>query len=284
MPIRLYTERTYTLLMSAKLPAGAKSFRVPDTHPCFDQEQQELTAAYKAAFGADEATSTFKIAINKEGERAIYEPSILNKDGRIVTEWGSEYYALPDGASFSAGKCVVDIEVDDIEYSLKVRVIPIKKEDAKSKVQQAWAVCGKDDKVDFLAKAWAKGTITDIMAQSYPDIHKISEIVGTHDVIGFKMGSFDKYVFQLADKRWVRANTSVQNKLTSYEEMGIVVSPEEPARITVEPSTSQTSTGHPIYPVTMVSHRNVDLPVFDFADFGTLTTAVEDEELNLVAF
>lgn len=276
MTISLYTERTYTILMGAKLPEGATSLRIPDSALCFDAAQQALTSAYKAAFGATEAKSTFKVAISKKGERNIYEPAVINKNGAVTIEWGNEFYPVPNDASFSSGKCIIEVESGGVEYRLKVRIPTIKKEDAKSKVQLEWASCPADAKADFLAKAWKRGTILDILATAYPDILKLAEVVGTHDVVGYSMGSFEKYVLELADGRLVRANTSLQNKLAYYSEMGISVTPEEPAKLTVETSTAKTTTGHSIYPTTMVSFRNVNLPVFDFSDFAPAkTTTVE---------
>ena len=272
--MKLITERTESILSRATLPDGAKSFLVPDSHGCMDKEQQEITSAFKAAFGTEAAESTFKVAIDKKGERQIYEPCVMAKDGKVVIDWGGKTYPLGT-VEFSAISCLVKVEIDDSEYTLKVRTINVKKEDAKGKVQIAWASCTTPiEKMEFLNKAWAKGTIVEILAQAFPTVHKLSEVVGQHVVNSYYMGGFDKYVLVLADGRNVRANTALQLKLAGYEEMGIEVSPECPAQLTVEPSKGKTSTGFDIFPVTLVSHRNIDLPVFDFGfSSGSVTTA-----------
>lgn len=288
--MKLLTERTESILSKATLPAGSTSFNVPDSHSCMDTEQLLVLSDFKSIFGTTSADSTFKVTIDKKGERHIYEPSVMAKDGKVVIEWGGKTYPLPEGIAFSSGRCLATFEVDETEYALKVRVLPIKKEDAKTKLQTAWATCAPNDKSDFLGKQWSKGTIADILAQAYPTIYKLGEVIGEHKVYSYYMGSFDKYVLVLEDGRHVRANTSLQNKLASYEEMVIEVSESAPAMLTVEKSTSKTSTGFAIYPTTLVSYRNIDLPVFDFGLVINAGVGVEDadssysEELDTIAF
>lgn len=270
---KLVTERTERVLASAKLPLDSKSLMVPDDHPCMDAEQRVITAAFKEAFGTQAAESTLKVAIDKNGERQIYEPCIITKDNKVVIEWGGKIYPIPSNATFSSGRCLVVVEDGDAEYALKARILSIKKEDAKTKVQLAWATCPPADKADFLARAWSKGTIVEILSLAFATIYKLSELVGQHQVHGFYMGGFDKYVLILSDGRHLRANTALQNKLADYEEMGIEVSPDSPARLTVEPSKGKTHAGYDIHPVTLTSYRNLDLPVFDF---GSTSSSFSD--------
>lgn len=277
--MKIITERTESILSKAKLPDGTKSLLVPDNHPCMDEEQKYITNTFKAAFGAQAADATFKVAIDKKGERRIYEPSVLSKDGKIVIDWGGKTFSIPTTAKFLGGTCTLEVEIEGVEYSLRVRVLPIEKKDAKGKTQMAWATVETAKKGDFLVKEWAKGTIVELLAESYPTICKLAEIIGTHQVVGYKMGTGDypKYLLTLADKRVVRANTALHEKLVGYAAMEIEVSPECPAQLTVGTSTSETSSGFAIYPTTLISHRNVDLPVYDFGfssdDLPQLATA-----------
>jgi hypothetical protein len=282
----MLTERTSSILTSATLPANAKSFMVPDDHKCFDQQQSDIINSYKAAFGTQDATSTFKLGTSKVGERAIYEPSVISKDGKLVIDWGGQTFPIPTTATFASGSCTMVVEVDDVAYSLKVRVLLIKNEDLKpgaTKTQTDWANCKAESKVDFLSRAYAKGTLAEITASSFDTVYKLADVVGTHDVIAFKMGHFGKYILQLADKRWVRANSSLQDKLATYETMGVEVSPACPARLTVSPAKEKkTSTGFNIHPVTLVSFRNIDLPVFSFGDVDD--SEVGDQVLDAFQF
>lgn len=277
----LVTERTESILSSATLPEGSKSFFVPDNHGCFDDEQRYITNVFKTAFGTQAAESTLKIAIDKKGERHIYEPSVMAKDGKIVIDWGGKTYPLPSAAKFQSGSCSLTVEIEEVEYSLRVRVLPIKKEDAISSTQIAWSQLELSKKSDYLAKAWAKGTIVELLAQAFPTICKLSEAIGTHEVIGFKMGTgqYPKYLLELSDKRVIRANTALHEKLSGYEAMGIEVSPACPAKLTVGKCSGQTSSGFDIYPTTLVSFQNANLPVFDFGFASSPSKATSERNL-----
>lgn len=266
--MKLITERTEVALTSAKLPADTKSLKVPDSHTCFDKEQQDILKAYKDAFGV-KSESTFKIAINKNDEQVIYSPSIVSKDSGLVIEWGGEYFPLPEDVKFSASSLLATVKVGKERYSLKVRVTPIEKDKAQTALQKKWAACPAAKKEELLSDAWDDGVIHELVAPALPDRVKLGAIIGTHDVIGFRMGGgkFAKYELQLADGRWVNANSSLNNKLGEYEAEGVEVSPSKPAQLTVSPSKSEHN-GHPIYPTSLVSYRNLDLPVFDFGNLG----------------
>ena len=283
--MNLITERTEAILMSANLGKDVKSLLILDNHPCMDDEQKCITNTFKTAFGTQEAEFTFKIAIDKKDERHVYEPSVMAKDGKVVIDWGGKSYPLGK-VDFSAIRCMVTVEIDSVEYSLRVRVLPIKKEDAKGVVQTAWSNCSTPvEKMEFLSKAWSKGTIAEILAQAYPTISKLAECIGTHEVIGYKMGTgqYPKYLLELSDKRIVRANTALHEKLSGYDAMGIEVSPECPAQLTVGKCSGQTSSGFDIYPTTLVSHRNVNLPVYDFG-FASVATSDKVAEVDAYDF
>lgn len=265
--MKLITERTEALLKAANL-GPVKSLYVPDNHPIYDQEQLDLFEIYKTAFGCQAAQSTFKIAHNKDDERVVYEPSVVARDGVLLLDWGGEVYPLPVDCFFKAGRCTLAVDVGDQTLELKVRVYPIKKEELSSDAtatQKQWASASKDDKIDMLSRIWAKGTIHEIVASGAETVCKLADCLGTWQVVGFKMGAFDKYVLKLADGRWVRANTALQNKLADYEEAGVEVSPEQPATLTVADSEKLTSQGHKIYKTTLLSAKNAEIPVFDFA-------------------
>jgi hypothetical protein len=123
----------------------------------------------------------------------------------------------------------------------------------------------KDDRGGFLNKVWKSGAIVELLAEGYPTVLKLSEVpAGVYEVTEYKMGGFDKYIIK-TEKGWVRANTSLQNKLADYDDLGVVVSADKPAKLTVEESTATTSKGYPIIPVRLTSFANSSLPVFDFA-------------------
>lgn len=259
------TERTETVLSQA-LIGDQTSFYVPDDSGIFDEEQQALTVSMKALFGASAATKTFKI-VDKDGERSIYSPSVVSKDGIISVEWGGEFFPVdPKAVSFDGYRQELSTLQDVPSFPLKVRVKLIKPEDAKTKVTKAYAALSKDDRGSFLNKAWANGTIVELLTEAYPTVTKLKEVpVGKYEVVEYKMGGFEKYLLRLDNGLWVRANSAIQDKLVSYEEMGIPVTSEEPALLTVGKSTRFTATGHPIIPVELVSFRNVNLPIFDFS-------------------
>jgi hypothetical protein len=259
------TERSHTILMSAKL-GDKSSMYVPDDSGAFDQEQQDLTRAAKEAYGCTNAVQTFKIA-DKDEERNIYEPSVIAKDNKIMIEWGGEYTEVdPTMVIFDGYKPNLSSKSNDEVQPLKVRIRTIKPDEAKSKVQKAFSLLAKDDRGAFLNKAWSNGTIVELLMEGYPTVTKLKEVpAGKYEVVEFKMGGFDKYILRLADGTWIRANTAIQDKLSGYEMMDIKVSVDEPALLTVGVSTRTTSTGHPIIPVDLVSFRNVNLPVFDFS-------------------
>lgn len=262
----LITERSYQVLATANI-GDAKSMLVPDDSKAFDEEQQAITKAMKAFFGASAATHTFKI-VDKDGERNIYSPSVVTKDNLVCVEWGGEYFPVdPKAVTFDGSKAELHSNVD-LDYPvppLKVRIKMIKPEEAKTKVTKAFAALAKDDRGMFLSKAWANGSIVELLMEAYPTVTKLKDIpTGKYEVVEFKMGGFDKYILRLANGTWVRANTAIQDKLASYTEMEIAVTAEEPALLTVGTSTRKTTTGHPIIPVELVSFRNVNLPVFTF--------------------
>lgn len=261
----LITERSYQVLSTANI-GDAKSLLVPDDSKAFDDAQQVQTALMKSAFGASAATHTFKI-VDKDGERNIYSPSVVAKDNLVCVEWGGEYFPVdPKAVTFDGSKAELHSNLDVEGLSaLKVRIKMIKPDEAKTKVTKAFAALAKDDRGMFLSKAWANGSIVELLMEAYPTVTKLKELpVGKYEVVEFKMGGFDKYILRLADGTWVRANTAIQDKLASYTEMEIAVTAEEPALLTVGTSTRKTTTGHPIIPVELVSFRNVNLPVFTF--------------------
>ena len=283
--MKLITERTESILMGANLGKDVKSLLVPDNHSCMDDEQQNITNTFKAAFGCEAAEATFKIAIDKKDERHVYEPSVMAKDGKVVIDWGGKTYPVPSNTKFQGGRCLLTVEIEEVEYSLRVRVIPAKKEDCKTKTQLAWLACEVAGKSDFLNNVWSKGTIVEILAQAYPTISKLSECIGTHEVVGYKMGTgqYPKFLLELSDKRVVRANTALHEKLSGYDAMGIEVSPECPAQLTVGKCSGQTSSGFDIYPTVLVSHRNVNLPVYDFG-FASVATSDKVTEVDAYDF
>ena len=257
----LLTETTETVLLSAKLPEGTSNFPVPDDAGCFNDEQKAITETAKAAFGCQDATSTFKVVV-KNGERNIYEPSVMNKDGVISVQWGGLFVPLTGNADFSGYTGTVEVE----DIKLKVRILTFTDETAKTDTQKAYQKLAKEARGEFLNKAWKKGTIIDLLAEGYPEVLKLSQVEpGTYAVNEYKMGGFGKYILKLADGRWLRANTSLQNKLAEYNQMGVQVTSAEPAKLTVEPSTATTSKGYPIFPVRLTSFHNSNIPTFDFA-------------------
>lgn len=260
----LHTEATETILLSAKLPEGTSAFNVPDDMGCFDQEQQNITSAAKEAFGCQEAKTTFKVVV-KNGERNIYEPSVMNKDGAISVQWGDLFVPVDKANTEFDGYTGL---LTSGSYSLKVRVLNIKPEEAKTDTQKAYSKLAKDARGGFLNKAWKNGTIIELLAEGFPTVKKLSEVEpGTYDVVEYKMGGFDKYILKLANGTWLRANTSLQSKLADYDDMGVKVSKEEPAKLTIEVSTATTSKGYPIFPVRLISFKNSSIPVFDFTSF-----------------
>lgn len=265
---KLFTEATETVLLSAKLPEGTTNFQVPDITPCFNAEQQAITANAKVLFGTTEAKSTFKV-VEKNGERNIYEPSVMNKDGVISVQWGELFVPVDRSAvTFDGYAKTVTLGDDGNEVSLKVRVLTFKPEDAKTDTQKAYAKLAKDQQGAFLNTAWKKGTIIDLLAEGYPTVIKLSEVIpGTYKVVEYKMGSFDKYILKLENGSWVRANTSLQNKLADYDELGVKVNSETPATLLVEVSTATTSKGYPIIPCRLTSFANSNVPQFDFSNF-----------------
>ncbi len=264
--MRLLTETIETVLMSARLPEGTTTLLVADDLGCFDETQKASLLTSKAQYGCGAATSTFKV-VEKNGERAIYEPSVMNKDGVISVQWGDLFVPVDKKTvEFDGYKCQVTVTSDNgKETSLKVRVLNIKPEDAKNDTQKAYAKLTKEDRGAFLNKVWKSGTIVDLLAEGYPVVLKLSEVpAGSYKVTEFKMGGFEKYIIK-TEKGWVRANTSLQNKLADYDDLGVEVSAERPALLTVEVSTATTSKGYPIIPVRLTSFANVNLPVFDFS-------------------
>lgn len=266
--MKLSTERTLAILSAAKLPKGQTGFKVPDTAACFDREQQMITKQYKDAFGCSEASYTFKI-VEKDNERAIYEPAVINKGGVISVEWGDVTVPLVAKARYSPMSNTVYIILgegeDSEEYSLRVRTINIKPEEAKTKVQKEFSLLPRESKAEYLQKAWEKGTIVQLLSEGFPEILKLSELkAGEYKIVDYRMNRFDKYEAKLADGRWIRTNTAMGTKFAIYQDMGVEVSPEEPATFTLGVSVSKTATGYAIYPTTLISYRNADIPVFDF--------------------
>ena len=265
---KLATERTIAILSGAKLPLDQKNLKVPDTAGCFDQEQQLLTQAYKDVFNCTEASSTFKIS-EKEGERVVYEPSVINNLGTISVEWGDKIVPLVSTARYSPMSNTVYVIVGNgeeaVEYSLKVRVIVLKPEDAKTKVQKEYALLPRESRAEYLQKAWEKGTMVQLLSEGFPDVLKLGDLpAGKYEIVEYRMNRFDTYEVKLEDGRWLRTNTVMGQKLAGYQEMGIAVSVEEPALLSLGVSTSKTAQGHSIYPTTLVSFKNVNIPVFDF--------------------
>lgn len=264
--MRLLSEATETVLLQARLPEGTTTLQVPDDHACFNDEQKVITTLGKTLFNVIAATSTFKL-VEKNGERNIYEPSVMNKDGVISVQWGDQFVPVDRKVVIFDGYAnTVTVEDEGgVEVVLKVRTLNIKPEDAKTDVQKAYAKLAKDDRGAFLNKAWKSGTIVELLASGYPTVLKLSDLEpGVYAVTEYKMGSFDKYIL-LTEKGWVRANTSLQNKLADYDDMSVQVNEERPAQLTVEPSTAKTSKGYDIIPVRLTSFANVSLPVFDFS-------------------
>lgn len=261
----LFTEATETVLLSAKLPEGTTSYQVPDDSGCFSQEQKTITTNAKVLFGATGAKTTFKV-VEKNGERNIYEPSVMNKDGAIVIQWGETFVSLDIKLfTFDGYTKTLTAGDDGREVSLKVRVLTFKPEDAKTDTQKSYAKLTKDQQGAFLNTCWKKGTIVELLAEGYPTVVKLSEVVpGCYKVTQYKMGGFDKYILQLQDGRWLRANTSLQNKLMDYSDLQVEVSVAKPATLLVEPSTTNTSKGYPIIPVRLTSFANTNIPAFDF--------------------
>lgn len=257
----ILTETTETVLLSAKLAEGTTSFNVPDDSGCFNPEQLDIFHEAKYAFGCEAAKTTFKIVV-KNGERSIYEPSVMNKDGVVCVQWGELFVPVGLTAEFDGYTGLLTAEY----YSLKVRVLNIKPEEAKTDTQKAYSKLAKDARGSFLNKAWKNGTIIELLAEGFPNVKKLSEVaVGVHSVVEYKMGGFDKYILKLADGTWLRANTSLQNKLADYDEMEVIVSKDQPAKLTVEVSTAVTSKGYPIIPVRLTSYKNSNIPQFDFS-------------------
>lgn len=271
----LITGKTYQVLSAAKID---KATLVPDDHKAFDKEQQEVTANYKVIFGCQEATSTFKL-VDKDGERAIYYPSVLNKDNKVMIEWGGKYFPLPDKAKFDAANgefYVIDGQGEDAEtYTLKARIAYITPETAKTKTQKEYSLLPKDQRASYLAKAYDKGVLFHLLSEGFPNVLKLSEVKpGTYKVVQYKMNRFDKYELKLEDGTWIRSNTAICNKIEMFEEFGIAVSYDAPATLLLEPSKGKTQTGYDIYPVTLTPFKPMSVPVFDFSD----PTAVDEED------
>lgn len=257
----LYTEATETILLSAKLPEGTTTFNVPDDMACFDDEQKAITHTAKEAFGCEAAKTTFKVVV-KNGERNIYEPSVMNKDGVISVQWGELFTPVSKDTEFDGYTGLLTSG----SFSLKVRILNIKLEEAKNETQKAYAKLAKDARGGFLNKAWKNGTIIELLAEGFPTVKKLSEMpAGVYEVVEYKMGGFDKYILRLADGTWLRANTSLQNKLMDYDDLSVVVSKDQPAKLTIEVSTASTSKGYPIIPVRLTSYKNSNIPQFDFS-------------------
>lgn len=265
--MKLFTEATETVLLGARLPEGTTSFQVPDNMPCFNAEQMSITTNAKALYGATEAKSTFKL-VEKNGERNIYEPSVMNKDGVISVQWGEMFIPVDKAAVTFDGYAGTITAGDEEAVSLKVRILNIKPEDAKTETQKTYSKLAKDQRGAFLNTAWKKGTIVELLAEGYPTVLKLSDVkAGVYKAVAFKMGGFDKYIIQLEDGCWLRANTSLQGKLADYDELGVVVSKEKPATLTIDESTATTSKGYPIFPVRLTSFANSNIEVFDFTKY-----------------
>lgn len=266
--MKLFTENTESVLSEATLPEGTTSFLVPDDMSCFNDEQKAITIKAKTLFGCTEAKATFKV-VDKNGERNIYEPSVMNKDGAISVQWGELFVPVNTKAgTFDGYTKTLTLGDDGNEASLKVRVLTFKPEDAKTETQKAYSKLTKEQQGAFLNTAWKKGTIVELLAEGYPTVLKLSQMKpGVYSVTSYKMGGFEKYILQVADGTWVRANTSLQNKLADYDELGVEVSSVKPAKLTIDVSTATTSKGYPIIPCRLVSYANASVPTFDFSDY-----------------
>ncbi len=273
----IITGSTYETLANAKI---SKPTLVSDDHPALAQDQKDLLAEYKAAFGCQEAESTFKL-IDKDGERAIYYPSVIRKGTEMVIEWGGKTFPLPPNAKFDAGipeLYVIKGTGEEAEtYNLKVRVAYIKPEDATTKTQKEYSLLPKDQRASFLTKAWDKGTLVHLLAEGFPTVLKLGEVgAGEYKVVETKMNRFDKYELKLDDGRWIRSNTAIYEKLELFKELNIEVSEKAPATLTIEPSTKKTQTGYDIYPVSFKPFKSASIPVFDFSSAPDDSTAKDN--------
>jgi hypothetical protein len=264
----LVLEYTHEMLMVCNLGEG-KRINIPDNHAIYerDTQQKELLDRYKTFYELPEtANNALKVVVNDEGKRNIYTPSIVAKDGLLVVEWGGKYYPLVEHARFDASNQSIYVMDDqENELPLRVRVRNIKPADAKNKTEQAYAAADKDKRVSILQKLWDSSKLTELVSEAFDDIHKLSDMEsGDYDVVGYKMGGFSKYIIQLSTGQWVRSNTAITEKLEEYELMGVEVSLDAPARLTIGVSTKTTAQGHPIIPTKMVAFRNKDIPVFTF--------------------
>ena len=145
--MNLLTERSQVILMAANM--GDKSvYYVPNDAACFDTEQQDIITLAQSAYGITGAANTFKV-VEKDGERNIYQPSALSKDGKILIQWGDTFHAVdPTKVMFDGYKAELS-PVSDLPFALKVRTAIIKPEDAKTKVTKAYAALARTQRLSF---------------------------------------------------------------------------------------------------------------------------------------
>jgi hypothetical protein len=260
----MLTERTIVTLTKGTLPEGVKSVNIPDAS--LDAEQNALTDKFKEAFNITDVAYTFRVGLDKEGNiTSPYKPSVVAKDNELVISWGGKYFPLPAGASFAGGTTQIEVELDDIEYTLPVSINYIKAEDAITPTQKAFAEKPANQQADFLTKCFNKGTLHELTRKAFTPALKFSDIVGTNLVVDTRIEPrFGTTQLMLADGSWVKANAAITKKVYDLLSNNVEISKDKPAELTVKPSTKEVN-GYPVYPATLVSFSNIDVDPFDFS-------------------
>lgn len=267
MSINFLTVRSSDVLGRAKFPA--ESFNVPNNHKCFDAEQVELWTKLAQAFGINLEETEYTVrAVVKNGELSLYTPYIGSNGTQAVLVWGKVKKEISSFDSnlveLSIGgtkRPAMDLFFPELDDSMTVTLMLGRgdKEDSP-KEHQEFAKADEDAKKNMLRKALRQGKLHLYLSQSFERAKKLGDIAGkTVEVYGYAINRFGKYEL-VTSLGLVIGNTAISKKLDREP----VITKEAPATLEVGLSSGKTSTGYDIYPVTLTTAADKEIPVFDF--------------------
>lgn len=226
---------------------------VPNNHPALKNDYDNLKAI-ATALGIDFEVTEFTVTVSKTSTGVnIYLPYVGQHDGEACIFWGKvrkPINSLSTPLSIKADSKRATIEFE-LEFDFLALALMLPKE---NKADEA-----------TLKRALKQKKLAEYLAKPFTAPIKLRDVEpGTYTAIGYNTHEFPDgtVVYNLLVKELgsVKCNTALKNRLESQP----VITEDLPAIFTVLESTSKTSQGHPIIPVTLVTSAAMDLPQYDF--------------------
>lgn len=248
-----------------------ESTNIPNNHKVIPSETLQLWTDIAQGLGIAIADTEYTLRVSyRNGEVQVYTPYIGSNGDEAVLVWGKVQQPLSKipketvelALATRGARPMMDCYLSAFNDSILVSLMITKDSELASKEVQEYHKLDADGKITALRRAFRSGNLHTYLSKSFTRAAKLGAIAGqTVQVTSYALNRFGKYELETS-AGLVSGNTAIARRLDNAP----VITPEYPATLTVGQSTSTTSSGHPIYPLTLTTHEDENLEVFVFGE------------------